>query len=110
MSAGASGMTDKPPPEEGAGPFATLRSSRPRWPEWASRALFESALIVFSVFLGLALNEWADQRRQAAHARVALTAIVAEVQANRGSLVGASEFHRQIRLCSNTFKRPAQCR
>jgi hypothetical protein len=69
-----------------------------------SRALFESALIVFSVLLALAVNEWADQRRQASHARVALAAIVSEVQANRASLVAASAFHRKIQGILEQFQ------
>jgi hypothetical protein len=67
---------------------------RIRWPVWLPRVLFESALIVFSVLLALAVDEWRDSRSQAARARIAVDAIVAELQANRRDAARAQTFHR----------------
>jgi hypothetical protein len=71
-------------------------SRRFRWPVWLPRVLFESALIVFSVLLALAVDEWRDSRNQADRARVAVDAIVAELQGNRRAAERALAFHREI--------------
>jgi hypothetical protein len=68
-----------------------------RRPRWLARVLFESALIVFSVLLALALDQWRDSRRQAAAARVALDAIVAELESNRRAADEAVRFHRSMK-------------
>lgn len=60
------------------------------------RVLVESALIVFSVLVALAVDEWRDERATAARAREAVAAITAEVQANRTAAQNAAAFHRQI--------------
>lgn len=66
------------------------------WPSWLPRVLFESALIVFSVLLALALDEWRDERATASRAREAVAAITAELQANRSATERARDFHRGI--------------
>lgn len=80
-------------------PVATpvVARTRRRLPRWAPRMLAESALIVFSVLLALALDQWRDGRRQAADARIALDAIVAELQSNRKAADDAMRFHRSIK-------------
>jgi type II secretory pathway pseudopilin PulG len=52
--------------------------------------LFESALIVFSVLLALALEEWRDERVTASRAREAVAAITAELQANRSACLAGT--------------------
>lgn len=49
-------MTDAPPPPSRPAP-------RRNWRRWGPRALFEGALIVFSVILALALTNWAEDRK-----------------------------------------------
>ncbi len=63
------------------------------WPSWLPRVLVESALIVFSVLVALALDEWRDNRATEARAREAVAAITAELQANRASAERARSFH-----------------
>ena len=65
--------------------FAALavRIGRVKWPGWLPRVLVESALIVFSVLVALAVDEWRDQRATATRPREAVAAITAELQANR---------------------------
>lgn len=54
--------------------------------EWLSRVLFESVLIVLSVLLALALDEWRQTRQQRATAEAALRSIAAELSSNRAQL------------------------
>lgn len=65
-----------------------------RWREWLPRVLVESALIVFSVLLALALDEWRESRRQAARVNVAVEAIRSELLSNRRAVERALLFHR----------------
>ena len=74
----------------------TRRTARREWSRRLPRALFESALIIFSVLLALVLNEWRDNRRQALRSQVAVEAIVAELRSNRGAAERAMTFHRSI--------------
>jgi hypothetical protein len=62
-------------------------------PSWMPRALFESALIVFSVLLALALDEWRDTRALRSRAETAVAAIAAELQANRSAVEKAKANH-----------------
>ena len=79
---------------------ASSRSPAPRarpLPEWARRGLFESVLIVFSVFLALALDGWREDsqtRRRVAEVR---RYFVEELQANRVQLASPAfaPLHRQ---------------
>ena len=73
MAAPSSSRSPPPPPP------------RP-WPDWVRRGLFESVLIVFSVFLALALDGWREDgqtRRRIAEVR---RYFVEEIQANRAQL------------------------
>ena len=86
--------TDDPVPTvEAKGSRGTLRR---HWPRWLPRAVFESALIVFSLLLALVLNEWRDDTRQAFRSQVATEAIVAELRSNRAAAERAMQFHRSI--------------
>jgi hypothetical protein len=67
-----------------------------RFPRWLPRVLLESVLIVFSVLLALAVDEWRDSRNRAAAARVALDAIVGELESNRRAAGEAMRFHRSM--------------
>ena len=84
---------DSVPPVDSTSNRGTVRR---QWPRWLPRALFETALIVFSVLLALVLNEWRDNRRQAVRSQVAVEAIVAELRSNRGAAERAMNFHRSI--------------
>ena len=53
------------------------------WRLWLPRAVFESVLIVFSVFLALALSEWAENRRAAERVETIRGFLVGELRANR---------------------------
>lgn len=63
------------------------------WPSWLPRVLVESALIVFSVLMALAVDEWRDTRASEARTREAVAAIAAELRANRASAERARSFH-----------------
>lgn len=69
------------------------------WRRWLLRALFESALIVLSILLALAVNEWRDGRQMDQRVREARSAFAAEVGANRGALAseqGGLPYHRRL--------------
>jgi hypothetical protein len=51
--------------------------------QWLPRALFESFLIVISILLALAVNEWRDNRARLTRAAEARTAFANEIRANR---------------------------
>lgn len=63
---------------------------------WLPRALFESALIVFSVLLALVLNEWRAEAKQRSRVNQALSAIRAEIQANRRLVADARQYHLKL--------------
>lgn len=67
-----------------------------KMPAWMPRALFESALIVFSVLLALAVDQWRENRDVAARARQAIAAITTELQANRRAAENARNFHQGL--------------
>ena len=50
---------------------------------WLPRALFESFLIVLSILLALAVNEWRDNAARAKRANEARVALLHEIAANR---------------------------
>lgn len=66
------------------------------WRRRFSRAIFESALIVFSVLLALVLNEWRDSRKHAERTELAVEAIVAELRGNREAAERAMKRHRSV--------------
>lgn len=63
---------------------------------WLPRLLVESALIVFSVLLALAVDEWRDHRASLARSREALSAITTELKSNREAVQRTSEFHAGV--------------
>jgi hypothetical protein len=72
--------------------------SHSRWKAWAGRAAFECTLIVLSIVLGLAMNNWreaAQQRRRMAEVRAYFTE---EIRANRDQLVSQpyAPYHRKL--------------
>lgn len=71
-------------------------SATRKWRHRVRRALFESALIVFSVLLALGLNEWRDGRREAALSAAASDAVVAEMRRNHEVLERARDHHRSV--------------
>ena len=67
-----------------------------RRPVWLPRVLAESALIVFSVLVALAVDEWREERAMRARSREAVAAIVAEINANRSAAQNARDAHQRI--------------
>jgi hypothetical protein len=65
--------------------------------------LVESALIVFSVLVALAVDEWRATRATEARAREAVAAITAELEANRKAAERARDFHRGIHAALNAL-------
>lgn len=57
-----------------------------RWPDWASRAVLEAGLIVFSVILALAASGWVEDRRTAGRVDDMRGFLAAEMRQNRTSL------------------------
>jgi hypothetical protein len=60
------------------------------------RAVFESALIVFGILAGLALNEWRAGRDRAARASEVLSMIRSEVESNLKLLDEANAYNAEI--------------
>ena len=60
------------------------------------RAVFESALIVFGILAGLAVNEWQAGRDRAAHAADVLSTIRSEVESNLTLLDEANAYNAAI--------------
>src|SRR5215212_3946826 len=76
-----------------------LSDGRRGWRRWLVRALFESALIMVSIVVALAVTEWRDQRQLHAEARGARIAFAREIEANAKALVaenGGLPQHRKI--------------
>ncbi|MDX1548443.1 MAG: hypothetical protein R3247_15700, partial [Rhodothermales bacterium] len=59
--------------------------------------LFEAALIVLGVLLGLLANQWRTGRANEETARAALRAIRAELQVNHEQVERLLPYHQQIR-------------
>lgn len=64
---------------------------------WIPRALFESSLIVFSVLLALAVDQWRDHRAAIVRGREAVAAIRAELESNRAAVQTAHDFHISVK-------------
>lgn len=81
-------------------PSSEAESTSPRrgrrWPEWLPRVLVESTLIVFSVLLALALDEWRQSRTERTRASLALAGIANELAANRAAAEASRAFHREL--------------
>jgi hypothetical protein len=68
-----------------------------RLPAWLPRALAEAFLIVLSVLLALAVDEWRDQRERSARVDTALRGIAAELRENAESVERARVNHLAMR-------------
>lgn len=68
---------------------------------WLPQVLFESALIVVSILVALALDEWRQNRQNAAVIRHALTSFLSEVQQNKIRVEDATPFNQGLRLVMN---------
>lgn len=95
-----------------------------RWPIWLPRVLAESVLIVLSVLLALAADEWRESRRHRREAATAQREIVEELRTNRNAVREALRYHSTLvdtlaahrdsawtpspRLFSRGFVAPAQ--
>ena len=75
-------------------PETPLRPARSR--AWIGRAAFEAALIVFGLVGALLIDEWRDGRERNERLRAALTAIDAELEANRAALQSAIANHDTV--------------
>ncbi|MEH6699022.1 MAG: hypothetical protein V7672_10000 [Brevundimonas sp.] len=80
-------------------PDGLRQQSRPgRWRRWMPRAIFESLLIVFSVFLALGLNNWAEDRRESERLAEMRTYLVQEIRQNRDTLASDHWLPHHTRL------------
>lgn len=70
---------------------------RVRRPRWLPRILVESVLIVASVLLALAVDEWSEQRDEREAAEVAVQSIRAELVENRRNVARARSNHLAMR-------------
>ena len=84
-------MTATNPPEGKA-----AHARRTTW-AWLPRVLVESVLIVFSVLVALAVDQWSADRERRKRAAVALESIRAEVETNLGNAERARDNHRAMR-------------
>ena len=62
------------------------------WRSWLPRVLAESVLIVFSVLLALAVDNWREKRELAREVEKARTAFATEIRGNR-ELLKSDKFH-----------------
>ncbi|MEO1074775.1 MAG: hypothetical protein AAFX41_02285 [Bacteroidota bacterium] len=72
------------------------RSARPSWSGRLLFALGNVVLIVLSVSLAFALNEWGDRRAQAALVDQALRGFAVEIEGNRSRIERALAHHQEI--------------
>jgi len=64
--------------------------------QWIPRMLFESVLIVLSILLALAVNEWQDARRDRRLAEQAVAAFRQELSQNRTRLRELIPYHERM--------------
>ena len=67
-------------------------------PQWLPKAAFESALIVFSIFLGLALNNWNQERETARRVQEARAFFAEEIRSNCKTLASSRFLPHHRRL------------
>jgi hypothetical protein len=72
--------------ERDTGAAVKAHGSSTPWRHWLVRALFESALIVFSVLVALTVDNWRDRSARLERLTQARTALVDELTFNRGVL------------------------
>jgi hypothetical protein len=72
--------------------------SQSRWSSWAGRALFECALIVFGIVLGLAVNNWREVAQQQHRLTEVREYFAEEIRANREQLTSEmyAPYHRKL--------------
>ena len=75
---------------------ATEGAPRGRRAAMAPRLAFESALIILSVLLGLALNEWGDRRREKERAAETVANFRREITQNIATLERTIPLHRRM--------------
>ena len=64
---------------------------------WLPRVLFESALIVVSILVALALDEWRDNRQNDQLIKHALSSFVSEIRQNKARVEDAAPFNQGLR-------------
>lgn len=64
--------------------------------DWLPRVLAESLLIVISILVALALDEWRDQRQDDETVQQALLNFLSEVQQNRSRIEDAAPFNQGL--------------
>ena len=88
---------NNPVPNQGdSQPVEHVAAKRRSAREWISRAFFEGALIVFSVLLALALNEWRSDVAQRARVRQAMAAIQSEIMENERLVRFSYDYHTRL--------------
>jgi hypothetical protein len=96
-SAVAPDVVDLPVADVPASPSpAPSRLARIRRSPVAPKLLFESALIILSVLLGLALNGWQERRRERALAEQVVANFRREISGNVARLRHAEPMHRRL--------------
>ena len=71
----------------------TSQHAQHGWRSWLPRVLAESVLIVFSVLLALAVDQWRDDRELAREVREARAAFANEMRGNR-DLLTSERYHQ----------------
>lgn len=68
------------------------------WKHWAGKALFECGLIIVSVVIGLAVNNWREAAASRTRAQEVRTLFADEIRANRDQLASDAyaPYHRKI--------------
>ena len=91
-------MTQVDHPDTLDTPRRVVHEVQGSWPSWLGRAIFESALIAFSVLLALMVDNWRETRTSRARFAEARAAIVAELDSNYRLLVSApyQPHHRRL--------------
>lgn len=64
---------------------------------WLPQVIFESALIVVSILVALGLDEWREDRENAAVIRHALSSFALEIQQNKARVEDAAPFDQGLR-------------
>jgi type II secretory pathway pseudopilin PulG len=64
---------------------------------WLPKVFFESLLIVFSILLALAVDEWRDERQAAKRAAQTLESFALEIQENQRYLARLAPYHEGLK-------------
>ncbi|HEX7242127.1 MAG TPA: hypothetical protein VF263_17715 [Longimicrobiaceae bacterium] len=87
-----------------ASPVAEPEMERPPLPgepqkrrsDWIAEALLQAGLVVLSILLALAVDEWRDERAKDARMRAAIRSIHSELTENRREMERARAYHRAL--------------